>query len=236
MHISDVESEIQREVRNRNYLPRYQLRLAEEQRAGELILLERLEGKYRSRRKARKSARRRRHREMVAKPLSPCRGSCSESALGIYGRHRHSRGKEMNKEKETVRCTQCELVQWADHANCRRCGQVLPSPVVNVVERVVEKIVFRQDPQCLLNLQEASKLISAAAARLEESTAHRQIPVHLNSLSTFETFPTLDEMERTMILAAYRKSDRKPVEAARLLGIGKTTFYRKLREIRQIAA
>ena len=134
-----------------------------------------------------------------------------------------------------MRCIQCELVQWADHANCRRCGQALPSPVVNVVERVVEKIVFRQDPQCLLNLQEASRLISAAA-RLEESTAHRQLPVHLNSLSAVETFPTLDEMERAMIMAAYRKSNRKPVEAARLLGIGKTTFYRKLKEIRQIAA
>ena len=47
---SDVESEIQREVRNRNYLSRYQLLLAEEQRAGELIVLERLEGKYCSRR------------------------------------------------------------------------------------------------------------------------------------------------------------------------------------------
>jgi hypothetical protein len=47
---SDLESEIQREVRNRNYLPRYQLLLAEEQRGAELILLERLEGKYRSRR------------------------------------------------------------------------------------------------------------------------------------------------------------------------------------------
>lgn len=39
-----------------------------------------------------------------------------------------------------------------------------------------------------------------------------------------------------MILAAYRKSNRKPVEAARLLGIGKTTLYRKLKEMRQIAA
>ena len=44
---SDVESEVQREVRNRNYLPRYRLLLAEEQRGAELILLERLEGKYR---------------------------------------------------------------------------------------------------------------------------------------------------------------------------------------------
>jgi hypothetical protein len=45
---SDVEREIQREVRNRNYLARYQLRLAEEQRAAELTLLQHLEGKYRS--------------------------------------------------------------------------------------------------------------------------------------------------------------------------------------------
>jgi transcriptional regulator of acetoin/glycerol metabolism len=46
----------------------------------------------------------------------------------------------------------------------------------------------------------------------------------------------LAEVERTMIVAAYQKSSRKPLEAARLLGIGKTTFYRKLREIKQIAA
>jgi hypothetical protein len=46
---SDVESEIQREVRNRNYLTRYQLRLAEEQPAAELTLLQQLEEKYRSR-------------------------------------------------------------------------------------------------------------------------------------------------------------------------------------------
>lgn len=48
---SDVESEIQREIRNRNYLSRYQLLLAEEQRTAELNLLERLEGKYRTQQK-----------------------------------------------------------------------------------------------------------------------------------------------------------------------------------------
>jgi transcriptional regulator of acetoin/glycerol metabolism len=141
----------------------------------------------------------------------------------------------MNKQRDTVRCVQCELVQWADNARCRRCGQALPAPVVNVVERVVERVVFQQDSQSLLNLQEASKLISATAARLEESTAQKGLSVHLNPLSTVETFPTLDEMERAMILAAYRKSNRKPVEAARLLGIGKTTFYRKLRELKDAA-
>ena len=141
----------------------------------------------------------------------------------------------MGEERAKTRCVQCELVQWADNATCRRCGKTLPRPIVNVVERVVERVVFPQDSECLLNLQEASKLISATAARLEESTAQQRRPVHLNLLSAVETFPTLHVIERAMILAAYRKSNRRPVEAARLLGIGKTTFYRKLRELKDAA-
>jgi len=142
----------------------------------------------------------------------------------------------MNKERDRVRCVQCELVQWADHANCRRCGQALPAPIVNVVERVVERVVIEQDSQYFESLQEASKLISATGARLQESSASRKLPVHFHPLPTVETFPTLDEMERAMIVAAYRRSNHKPAEAARLLGIGKTTFYRKLREVRRAAA
>lgn len=137
----------------------------------------------------------------------------------------------MNKERETVRCVQCELVQWADGTNCRRCGQALPTPIVKVVERVVEKVIIEQDPQCLENLYEASKLISATAAKLKESRSSQRLAVRLNSLPAVEPFPTLDEMERAMVMAAYRKSNRRPVEAARMLGIGKTTFYRKLREM-----
>ena len=37
------------------------------------------------------------------------------------------------------------------------------------------------------------------------------------------------EVERAMIVAAYERSNRRPLVAARLLGIGKTTVYRKLR-------
>jgi transcriptional regulator of acetoin/glycerol metabolism len=142
----------------------------------------------------------------------------------------------MNEEREKVRCVQCERVQWADHTTCRRCGQVLPAPVVNVVERVVERVIIQQDPQCLENLQEACKLISATAARLQESSANKKLAVRFNSLPAVESFLTLDAMERAMIMAAYRRSNRKPVDAARLLGIGKTTFYRKLKEINQAAA
>jgi transcriptional regulator of acetoin/glycerol metabolism len=142
----------------------------------------------------------------------------------------------MCEEREKTRCVQCELVQWADNASCRRCGQALPRPIVNVVERVVEKVVVQKDFQCLENLQEASKLIAATAAKLQESRAVQELDVHSGPISGIEPFPTLDAMERALIIAAYKKSNRKPVEAARLLGIGKTTFYRKLKEMRQAAA
>jgi transcriptional regulator of acetoin/glycerol metabolism len=105
-----------------------------------------------------------------------------------------------------------------------------------VVERVVEKVVIQQDPECLENLQAASRLISATAAKLQESRGIQELPVRSLPISGIEPFPTLDAMERAMILAAYRKSNRNSVEAARLLGIGKTTFYRKLKELRQAAA
>ena len=141
----------------------------------------------------------------------------------------------MCEERAKTRCVQCELLQWADHGNCRRCGRALPPPVVNVVERVVEKVVFQQDPECLENLQEASKLISATAAKLQESRGIQELPVRSLPISGIEPFPTLDAMERAMIVAAYRKSNRNSVEAARLLGIGKTTFYRKLKELREAA-
>jgi hypothetical protein len=44
---SDVESAIQQEVRERNYLARYQLRVAEAERASDMETLRRLEAKYR---------------------------------------------------------------------------------------------------------------------------------------------------------------------------------------------
>jgi len=45
---SDVERAIQREIVNRNYLARHELRLAEEQQAADLVLLRQLERKYRT--------------------------------------------------------------------------------------------------------------------------------------------------------------------------------------------
>jgi len=45
---SDVERAIQQEIRERNYLARYQLRAAEAERATEMEILKKLEAKYRT--------------------------------------------------------------------------------------------------------------------------------------------------------------------------------------------
>ena len=142
----------------------------------------------------------------------------------------------MSEEREKVRCRSCELVQWSDEANCRRCGTALPEPIVRIVERVVEKVVIRKDPRCLQKLEEARRLISAATERLERSDEEEKAPILFSQISEAGAFPTMAEMERAIIVAAYERSNRKPLEAARLLGIGKTTVYRKLREMGEAAA
>jgi transcriptional regulator of acetoin/glycerol metabolism len=141
----------------------------------------------------------------------------------------------MSEERERVRCRNCELTQWRNRAHCRRCGNPLPEPVVKVVERVVEKVVIRHDPQCIENLDEARKLILAATERLANQSVESEAPLLLEHASQTGSFPTMAEMERAMIAAAYQRSNRRPLEAARLLGIGKTTLYRKLREISRAA-
>ncbi len=141
----------------------------------------------------------------------------------------------MNEERERIRCRNCELVQWSEQPNCRRCGAVLPEPIVKVVERVVEKIVIRHDPECLHNLEQARQLLAQASDRLTQPIADSvSSPVPWPSANP-EQFPTIAEVERAMIVAAYQKSSRRPLEAARLLGVGKTTMYRKLQEIKRAA-
>ena len=142
----------------------------------------------------------------------------------------------MSEEREKVRCRSCELVQWSDRANCRRCGGALPEPIVKIVERVVEKVVIRQDLNAFRSLTRPARLISAATDRLTQRAAEAVTPVVLAQVPETGVFPTMAEVERAMIVAAYQRSNRRPLEAARLLGIGKTTVYRKLREIGEAAA
>jgi transcriptional regulator of acetoin/glycerol metabolism len=142
----------------------------------------------------------------------------------------------MNEKRERIRCRNCELVQWNEQGNCRRCGVALPQPIVRVVERVVERVIVRQDPRCLASLEEARRLILTATDRLTQPHIEQLAPVLTSLTQENGTFPTMAEVERAMISAAYQKSNCKPLEAARLLGIGKTTLYRKLREMDKAVA
>ena len=116
----------------------------------------------------------------------------------------------MSEEREKIRCRSCELMQWNDRSDCRRCSAALPQPIVQVVERIVERVAVHPCQRCS-----------------ENAASEPVVPC---------PFPTMAEVERKMILAAYRRANRRPLEAARLLGIGKTTMYRKLREMTQAAA
>lgn len=120
----------------------------------------------------------------------------------------------MSEERDKVRCQKCELVQWSGREQCRRCGASLPAPIVKIVERVVERVVFQPFSGNVAQTASGPVLSETAAS----------------------DFPTMAQMERTMILAAYQRSNRRPLLAAQLLGIGKTTMYRKLREIKARAA
>ena len=137
----------------------------------------------------------------------------------------------MSEERDKVRCRQCELAQWNDRTNCRRCGTPLLQPVVKVVERVVERVVVRQDAECIERLEQARELITLASERLTQQSFQQAVPADLMQVVGMGAFPKMAEVERAMILAAYQRSNRKSLDAARLLGIGKTTLYRKLREI-----
>jgi hypothetical protein len=58
----------------------------------------------------------------------------------------------MNEKREMVRCQSCELVQWSDRVNCRRCRSALPEQVVTVVERVVRGGAGHGMTRCALRI------------------------------------------------------------------------------------
>ena len=72
---SDVERAIQREIVNRNYLARYELRLAEEQQETDLALLRQLESKYRTPVGERDQEHRITARPVDQTPVTPVQGS-----------------------------------------------------------------------------------------------------------------------------------------------------------------
>jgi transcriptional regulator with GAF, ATPase, and Fis domain len=131
------------------------------------------------------------------------------------------------EHRKRVRCGQCDLTQWEAHT-CRRCRRALPAPVVEFVEvekpvpviqkELVEVPVIRE---VLVPVEQPC--LRCAGLSLSASEAHRRIEAD-------DDFPSLAEMERTLIQAALDRSGGDRQKAAHMLGIGKTTIYRKLKE------
>ena len=81
-----------------------------------------------------------------------------------------------------------------------------------------------------------SQRILVKVFRVTQQYVESVAPIVLAQVPESGVFPTMAEVERAMIVAAYERSNRRPLEAARLLGIGKTTVYRKLRAMGEAAA
>jgi transcriptional regulator with GAF, ATPase, and Fis domain len=133
----------------------------------------------------------------------------------------------LTEHRKRVRCGHCDLTQWEAEA-CRRCHRALPAPVVEFVE--VEKLV----PVITKQLVEVP-VIREVLVPVEQpclkcaglSLSASQTPQRIDAANNF---PSLAEMERTLIQAALDRSEGDRQKAARMLGIGKTTIYRKLKE------
>ncbi|MGH9556366.1 MAG: helix-turn-helix domain-containing protein, partial [Terriglobales bacterium] len=81
------------------------------------------------------------------------------------------------------------------------------------------------------SLERASALSSGPALQLADLPSTLQNPPLTSSLpGPGDGIAPLKELEKQAILAAVRKLHGDKLRAARLLGIGKTTLYRKLKE------
>jgi transcriptional regulator of acetoin/glycerol metabolism len=115
----------------------------------------------------------------------------------------------MNSSEPKVRCRNCEYLQPTQSV-CRRCGQPLPQQVAGPTARVVERIV----------------------ERVVEVETKVPVPVALTCTAcghVCDEIPTLENSERALVAAAMEKAGNVQ-GAAKLLGLSKTSAYRKLQE------
>ena len=132
-----------------------------------------------------------------------------------------SSGIEEVQTRRRVRCISCELAQWATRPNCRRCGVQLPQPVINVVEVEKPVPVVQKEILEVPVIREITVPIDRPCLRC---ALNQTTPSSANS-----EFPTIEQMERSLIEAALDRCQGDRLKAAAMLGIGKTTIYRKLK-------
>jgi hypothetical protein len=155
------------------------------------------------------------------------------SALQQFAEPNNHPPDPTNQPRKRVRCGHCDLTQW-EAQTCRRCHQALPLPIVEFVEvekpvpviqkELVEVPVIRE---VLVPVEQPC--LKCAGLFLSAS----ETPQHIEAA---DNFPSLAEMERTLIQAALDRCRGDRQKAACLLGVGKTTIYRKLKEYGKKAA
>jgi two-component system response regulator HydG len=104
----------------------------------------------------------------------------------------------------SVRCLACELRQFTKD-KCSRCGRALP-------KLDLPKVVIRE--------------VEAVKSRVE------YIHPAPGAFTVFaDPLPKIAELEALYVREALRRCNGDVVLAARLMGMGKTTLYRKLKDI-----
>jgi len=109
-------------------------------------------------------------------------------------------------------------------------------PIRTISEDAMRRLMAHDWPG---NVRELENAIERAVALGSGPILHiADLPSNLQQSSTEKSLEsneltTLDEMERRFILRALRETNGDKLAAARLLGIGKTTLYRKLKQYGQ---
>jgi len=133
----------------------------------------------------------------------------------------------INPHRKRVRCGHCDLAQW-EAQTCRRCRLALPAPLVEFVEvekpvPVIQKELVEVPVVREVLVPVEQPCLKCAGLSLSASQTHKRI-------DAADNLPSLAEMERMLIQTALDRSRGDRQKAAHMLGIGKTTIYRKLKE------
>jgi hypothetical protein len=116
--------------------------------------------------------------------------------------------------KNVRECPACHLVQFERPA-CRRCHRPMPpSPTPEVETVVVEKVVER--------VVERLVLVSESGATLPCGVVFG------------DELPKFHELEDALIRVALQRCSDNASEAARMIGLGKTTIYRRMSAMRSM--
>ncbi len=131
------------------------------------------------------------------------------------------------EHRKRVRCGHCELTQW-EALTCRRCHQALPAPLVEYVEVEKPVPVIKRELVEVPVVREV--LVPVEQPCLRCAGLSRSASETLQRIEGASNFPSLAEMERALIQSALDRTGGDRQKAAHMLGIGKTTIYRKLQE------